>query len=243
MHWYNRRLLHSNVCLFVCYQASEQAGASTITAKAVPSSFIYAQHCQYGEVHPGRWTKISTIYVGMLKNKGGYSKSTVFKLVVRICMNIKSNYMMCNCHSCSHLLTLSCLSVLIYSRPIEIPNLYKVTIWCVIVFHVVIYSHYRVFQCWYVAGPYRPIEIPNLYKVTMWCVIVIHVVIYSHYRVFQCWYVACPYRSIEIPKPRNGCVPNSGCTVTVSATIWDNLTYKVTLLHDPQCSGKYLYRP
>ena len=42
------------ICLFVCYQASEQAGASTIIAKAIPSSFIYAQHCQYGEVHLGR---------------------------------------------------------------------------------------------------------------------------------------------------------------------------------------------
>jgi len=42
------------LCLFVCYQASEQAGASTITAKAIPSSFVYAQHCQYGEVHLGR---------------------------------------------------------------------------------------------------------------------------------------------------------------------------------------------
>lgn len=42
------------ICLFVCYQASEQTGASTITAKAIPSSFIYAQHCQYGEVHLGR---------------------------------------------------------------------------------------------------------------------------------------------------------------------------------------------
>lgn len=102
------------VCLFV-YQASEQAGASTITAKAVPSSFIYAQHCQYGEVHPGRWTKISAVYIGMLKNKGGCSNSTVFKLVIRICMNVKSNYVMCNCYSCSHLLTLSCLSVLICS--------------------------------------------------------------------------------------------------------------------------------
>lgn len=79
--------------------------------------------------------------------------------------------------------------------------------------------------------------------VTMWCTIAIHVVIYSHYHVFQCWYVAGPYRPVEIPKPHNGCVPNSGCTFTVLTTIWDNLTYKVTPLHNPQFSGKYLYRP
>jgi hypothetical protein len=36
----------------------------------------------------------------------------------QIYMNIKSNYVMYNCHSCSHLLTLSCLSVLVCSLSI-----------------------------------------------------------------------------------------------------------------------------
>jgi len=45
-----------------------------------------------------------------------------------------------------------------WSESVRISN---VTMWCTIAIHVVIYSHYRVFQCWCVAGPYRQIEIPK----------------------------------------------------------------------------------
>lgn len=37
----------------------------------------------------------------------------------------------------------------------------KVTVWCTIVIHVVIYSHYCVSQGRYIAGPYRPTDIPE----------------------------------------------------------------------------------
>jgi hypothetical protein len=63
--------------MFVCWQASEQAGAGTVTATAVPPPFVCAQHRQYGEVRLGGRTKSSTVYVGMLKNKGGCSNTWV----------------------------------------------------------------------------------------------------------------------------------------------------------------------